>query len=150
MGDWRCTSGELPEPVSVLIRALSQANSAWTLDFLEDDLFLTRRVPTAESNTYDEALSHGGRAAKLLGAAWRAAFARDHSASQAYRDAVRAVEVVAIPVVIPKDPMPTLGKVITAMHDAPQKWTVVLKPVDGKGVDRVRELLELLWTASCP
>jgi hypothetical protein len=53
-----------------------------------------------------------GKAGKRLAEAWEAAFGISPNPSQAYRLAVKAVEAASARVVIPKDPDPSLGKVI--------------------------------------
>jgi hypothetical protein len=59
---------------------------------------------------------------------------------------VRAVEVAAIPIVIPNDSGATLGRVIPALRDAPSKWRVVLTPSRGSNpVETVAHMCELLW-----
>ena len=62
-----------------------------------------------------------GRAAPLkhLAPAWREVHGRNPSPSEAYREAVRAVESVAIPVVSPNNQRATLGTVIADVKQKP-------------------------------
>jgi hypothetical protein len=82
------------------------------------------------------------RAHQHLVRAWTKLGRRDPDAPGAYREAVRAVEAVAKPVVLPNDNLATLGKAIRAIRDKPEKWTFVLgDPVN------VADVCDLLWTA---
>jgi hypothetical protein len=83
-----------------------------------------------------------GNAGRHLGAAWDKVYGRSPDASGAYREAVRAVEAVAKPVVTAADPAATLGKVIKAMTDKPAKWTA-----DLGSVDVVADMMGQLWTS---
>lgn len=84
-------------------------------------------------------------AARLLSDAWHAMYGRSPNPSEAYRDAVRAVEAAAKPLVTPHDPTATLGKMIAAMRDAPQKWTFAIAAEGVSGVDVMRQLMDVLW-----
>ncbi len=61
----------------------------------------------------------------------------------AYIEAVKAVEAAARPVLIPDDPLATLGKMIRAVRDKESKWGVVLR---GETVADVIRRAEILWT----
>jgi hypothetical protein len=100
---------------------------------------LTRRAvgPVREAIT---ALP-SSRAHKHLVSAWNRVAGRDPEPSTAYREAIRAVESVAKPIVLPDDRLATLGKMIRAMEDKPEKWTVTLGTADD-----VRRLMQTLWT----
>ena len=54
--------------------------------------------------------------------------------------AIKAVEAAARPVVIPKDKLATLGKMIAAIRDKPQKWETVIGEVD-----TVRIMMDTIW-----
>jgi hypothetical protein len=77
-----------------------------------------------------------------LVAAWDALTRRHPDTSAAYREAVRAVEAAAKPVVLPNDSLATLGKMIAAIDAKPTKWHFVLgSPED------VSAMCKLLWTS---
>ena len=69
---------------------------------------------------------------------------RNPDPSRAYNEAIRAVEVVAAPVVIPDDPKATLGKIIKAMEDKPSKWTVDLVEATP---EQVTGMAAMIWQA---
>lgn len=107
-----------------------------------------------------EGLRKSGRQHEVAGAAVRglpqaAARAQRHlqtafdclgpsrvDASTAYKEAARAVEAAAKPILTPKDRLATLGKMITAVRDAPQKWTTTVGDISD-----VQRMMELLWTS---
>ncbi|MGH8984178.1 MAG: hypothetical protein ACRDY6_09945 [Acidimicrobiia bacterium] len=152
--DWAVKDAAAEEPppdmsrLTGLERILAEGGSAWRLAVYSSPPRggLERRVDEAVTTAARETMSASGRAGQYLAQAWNEAYGRDPSPGEAYRHAVRAVEVAAIPVVIPNDGSATLGKVITAMRDAPQKWSATLSPSDGSDpVEVVRGMCELLW-----
>jgi hypothetical protein len=80
------------------------------------------------------------RAQDHLLIAWSRLAGRNPDPSAAYREAVRAVEAVAKPVVTPHDEGATLGKMIAAMRDKPEKWTTTIGSVDD-----VRRMMQAVW-----
>ena len=92
-----------------------------------------------------------------LGHAWQHAYGRDPDPGAAYSEAIKAVEAATIPVVVPNDPMATLGRVIGNLRGDAHRWRVNLaRPVrlSGAGgttaiadpIDVVIGQLDLLWT----
>jgi hypothetical protein len=87
-------------------------------------------------------------ASMLLRRAWSATYGRDPEPSRAYGDAVRAVEAIACPLVLPGDPKPTLGKVIARLREQTDRWNFILPGErEAAGIAPMRLMLELLWTA---
>lgn len=84
------------------------------------------------------------RAGEHLRIAWSEAYGRTPDSGKAYLEAVRAVEAAAAPVVIPRDPLPTLGKILTALSDRPEKWVVTLGGSSQQPVD-TRAVMDMLW-----
>jgi hypothetical protein len=130
---------ELREALTVM---LAVSGSAWTVG--EDAAgrpCLHRRVDeTVEQAARDE-MAEKGNAARHLHLAWHRVYGRNADPSGAYREAVRAVEAAAKPVVTPNDPMTTLGKMIRAMRDKPSKWVS-----DLGSVSVVADMMSELWT----
>jgi len=81
---------------------------------------LQRRVDETSEAIAKDSVSKHGNAASHLRAAWHKVYGRKPDASGACREAVRAVEAAAKPVVTPNDPIATLGKMIKAMRDKPR------------------------------
>lgn len=85
--------------------------------------------------------------AGLLADAWRQTYGRPTDPTTAYRQAVRAIEQVACPLVLPNNPKATLGNVRDHLRDAPHKWTFTLVDKDDAGtVDPVVTMFDRLWT----
>jgi hypothetical protein len=111
------------EPLAVLNRLLASGGSAYRYRKGR----LERRVDdTAVAAFEGAAATASDEASMYLRRAWSATYGRDPEPSRAYGDAVRAVEAVACPLVLPDDPKPTLGKVIARLRERPDDWSVVL------------------------
>ena len=83
---------------------------------------------------------------RYLRKAWGAAYGRNPQPDTAYRDAVRAVEAAAIPVVRPSRSPPTLGLVIAEIRDHPKHFATRLNPSPPlEPIEAVRQMLSLLW-----
>ena len=82
-----------------------------------------------------------------------AAHGQSPNPDEAYREAIKAVEVAAIAVVMPNDATATLGKVIGTMRQSPSTWTATLTTsVAAPGasstatpVEVVIQMMDLLW-----
>jgi hypothetical protein len=86
-------------------------------------------------------------AADLLRAAWSAIYSRAPDPTGAYRQAVRAVEEIACPLVLPADEVATLGKVAASLRQSGHRWRFVLCDRDGAdSVEPLVGMLERLWT----
>jgi hypothetical protein len=135
----------LPGAADTLDDYFREAGSKWCVSATRDAL--EERVATEAMRRAAELITTNTRAAQHLGEAWHATYGRNPNPSHAYREAIRAVEATAIPVVSPKNAKATLGTVIADMRNAPQKRTVVLNPAKGDPVQHVIGMMELLWTA---
>ncbi len=128
--------------------SLKEGGSAWAVDVSDTGRFrLLRRVDATVVAAAKSVMSASGRAGQHLAKAWMEVYGLNPDASTAYREAVRAVEAIGIPVISPKNPTATLGTMIKDIGNAPAKWTVTLKPKAGDPVLMIRETMELLWTA---
>lgn len=82
-----------------------------------------------------------------LAEAWRRTYGLHPDPTTGYRDAVRAVEQVACPLVLPDDRAATLGKVIAHLRQGGHRWTFALVDRDGHGtVEPLVAMLDRLWT----
>ena len=66
----------------------------------------------------------------------------DQDPGGAYFEVVKAVEAAARPVIIPTDPIATLGKIVDALEAKPSKWAVVLGE---ETVEDVTRRASILW-----
>jgi hypothetical protein len=130
--------------VAHLLGVLRFGGSAWEIEELGQDepghFRLVHRVvgPVRETIL---SVPASERAHQHLVASWNKLVGRNADESAAYREAVRAVEAAAKPVVLPDNARATLGTMIAAMRDKPEKWEVTLGSVDD-----VRGMMESVWT----
>lgn len=94
---------------------LKRSRSAWTVGERDGHAGLVRRVPEAVGDQVDLVVRTAGSAGTKLKAAWEAIYGIQPNASHAYSLAIRAVEDVAIPNVVPNQTNATLGHVIGQM-----------------------------------
>jgi hypothetical protein len=143
-----CLSGNLNgDQVKELEVILQDSSSKWRVGQIGSRAGLVERVDETVQRAADELIGKGERHGKLLAEAWQHAFSMQRNPSSAYRCAVRAVELAATPVLTPKDPQPSLGKMITALRDGMGKWRfafTVDSAVDPKKV--LLQMMQLLWT----
>lgn len=126
---------------------LRDAGSAWMVG--PTGRSLARRVQPVAVEAARQVMAGGSRAGHYLGEAWHYTYGRNPHPGTAYREAVRAVEAAARPVISPKNPKATLGTIINELRDArPGKFATAFEG-NGPGVnalDAVRALMGLVWT----
>ncbi|MGN6201767.1 MAG: hypothetical protein ACTHNY_05125 [Solirubrobacterales bacterium] len=103
---------------------------------------LAKRVVGPVGEMIKQIQSDAERAHHHLSTAWEKLVGRNPDPSTAYKEAIRAVEAVAKPVVTPDDSDATLGKIIQALRDKPEKWNVIL---DQGTVEQVANMASLVW-----
>lgn len=108
--------------------------------------YLSRRVTEEMKAAAEDAMRPADKATSHLAAAWRAIHGRNPNPGYGYAQAVKAIEVVAIPVVSPKNASATLGTVIRDMRVAPANWRVELHHPnrEEQTLDFV-QVLDLIW-----
>jgi hypothetical protein len=123
---------------------LSGGNSAWEAVQVGERLSKSWRLERRSAAPVREAIEDMGptsdRARHHLLAARENLAGRDVDASGAYREAIRAVEAIAKPVILPNDSLATLGKMIGVLKDRPAKWETTLGSVED-----VRRDMETVW-----
>ncbi|BBX38439.1 hypothetical protein MMAG44476_06936 [Mycolicibacterium mageritense DSM 44476 = CIP 104973] len=105
--------------IDELGKILVQSGAAWDIGDRQGKSGLVRRVPQGVKAAAEAAFQKPN-AGKRLAIAWEDAFGVNPNPSKAYWFAVKAVEDASAPVVIPNDPGPTLGKVISRMEQGGQ------------------------------
>ncbi len=131
------------EHAAVLNDALTLGGSAWEVRPVDATHFqLVRRAVGPLVEAIDDVRSMSERAHAHLMQAWSKLMGRNPDPSTAYREAIRAVEAVAGPVVTPNDSLVTLGKIITALRDKPEKWTVDLVEATPQ---QITEMAAMIW-----
>lgn len=133
----------LPSYADKLDEALTIGGSIWEVAHISDDeRHLVQRVVGPVGASIQALQSESERAHHHLSVAWQKLVGRNPDPSGAYREAIRAVEAVAKPVVTPKDPTATLGKIIAAIRDKPEKWKVSLNKASPL---QVADMADLIW-----
>ena len=125
-----------------LNNVLHQGGSAWEVTAADDKYQLTRRAIGPVADVLEHTATEATRAHAHLATAWSKLTGRDPDPSGAYREAVRAVEAVAKPIILPDNDQATLGQMIAALRDKPEKWTTTIGSVDD-----VRAQMEAAWTS---
>jgi hypothetical protein len=136
-----------PQPIDQLSQDLALGGSVYRVGRFG----LERRIDEATLAMFDASLdiarkaqTPSGSAATHLIEAWTKTYGINPEPSVAALLAVKAVEDVAVPAIIPKDRHGTLGKVINALR-AEGKWE--FKPARDRSIVPVRELAQFIWAA---
>jgi len=130
--------------VAFLEAMLEKGGSAWSV--APDRRALTERVAPAAAEAARAAMEGRDRASSHLGEAWRHAHGRNPHPGTAYREAVRAIEAAARPVIAPNDATATLGKMIGELRGKPQLFETVFADITVSPLDVVRSMMALVWT----
>lgn len=145
--DWTVISPARPFRVVRLNRILDEAGSLWAA-VGENPRALTRRVSIEMSDLVARTTAGHEKPAEYLKIAWNQAYGRSPNASDAYRNAIRALESLLVPIVSPKNDRATLGTVIRDIQQAPKKFRLRLQPkLPLDGVLAFADQLALVWTA---
>ena len=125
-----------------LEQMLDAGGSAWQV--APDGKSLIERTLDAEHAAVKLAAQGDDQVAADIHAAWSAAWRREEpSAVEAYAAAVKAVEGMLAPIVTPDDPKPSLGKIIPALRDKPEKWDTRFRGAET--VDALADMLDEVW-----
>lgn len=132
-----------------LNRALADSGSAFTVDTDSVRRLVERVDPTVDALLLGTIADAPSAAGGFLRDARRHIYGLHPDPTAAYRDAVRAVEEVAYPLVLAQAAAnsATLGAVRNHLRDPPDKWQFALLDKDGDGsVEPLVALLDRLWT----
>jgi hypothetical protein len=128
-----------------LVALLERSGSVWAVADREDGeggWQLVRRELIGAKSAVEELRTGASRAGDFLAAAWNAVAGRDPQPSDGYDKAVKAVEAAAHSIITPNDADATLGKMLRAMRDKPEKWAFA-EPIEA---DMVLSMGRQLWT----
>lgn len=124
---------------------LKNARSRWTAGTRMGRPGLTERVPSGVQDFVEDVVSGSEVAGRVLSRAWAAIHGLEPEPSAAYGDAVRAVEIVAVQAVQPRNAEATLGTVLGQMK-ADGDWRLPMREhKDAVGTDLVLSMLRTLW-----
>jgi hypothetical protein len=143
------TSADVGRMIAKLGTLLADAGSVYEYRLYPGGL--QRRVGLAEVQAAEEAerlarATTRPAAADDLDAAWRAVYGLHPNPSRAYQLAIRAVEHAAVPVVLPKAKLATLGTVRDHLREAAPKWRVELGRAGDAEVQYLVSAISLLWS----
>jgi hypothetical protein len=106
---------------------------------------LVRRVDATASAAFEQAKSPADTASEELDEAWQRAYGREPDPSDAWDHAIKAVEAVLIPIVVPNQAKPTLGHVVSHLDRHGLLWKLLLPgPNDDYSVEPLVAMLRLL------
>lgn len=127
------------------LKALLEAGgSVWTVSDSFDSLV---SVVSAEVQaTYDSATSVGDEASAQLREAWSNAFGRNADPSDAWDHAIKAMEALFIPLVIPKKDKANLGGVVGELRNQGHVWKLIVPGKDhDNSVMPLVGMLDAIW-----
>lgn len=116
-----------PDQAEALNRTLAFGGSEWeVVEIGDNQRQLSRRMIGPVRNSIDSIRTDSQRAHHHLMSAWAKLTGRQPDASAVYREAIKAVEAAARPIVSPANDRATLGTMIRDLRAKPDKWSVVL------------------------
>ncbi|WP_422734465.1 hypothetical protein ACN26Y_06470 [Micromonospora sp. WMMD558] len=129
---------------SELARILEEGGSVWTLR--GDRKGLERRVDPAATQAFEQATDPDDLASAELGQAWSRAFGRDADASDAWDHAIKAVEAILAPIVVPAQDKPQIGHVLGQLRSQSDRWRLAVPgPEQNHSIDPLVTMLQTIW-----
>ncbi|MEU9634427.1 MULTISPECIES: hypothetical protein [Streptomyces] len=142
--DYLLSTGSGGTMASHLESSLSVGGSAWMVS--ADGISLQRRIDESAQLSYELASAPADQASEELKQAWDRAFSRGPDASDAWDHAIKAVEAVLIPLVVPKQEKAQLGHVVGSLRSQGDRWKFVLPGVKmDHSVAPLVSMLDALW-----
>jgi len=146
LGQIRKLSGyDADAHVAELASILLEAGAPYAVERQGGQHYLRRRVPAAVETITKKTQDSVEQSSELLQSAFKKTYGRQPDFSQAYGLCIKAVEMAAIPALIPNDTIGTLGKAIGHLRCHKDEWALVFHDSGTQGVDVVLGMLELLW-----
>lgn len=121
---------------------LRLGGSAWEVSQGDDGSYALSRRAVGPVREALESIGPSTRAHHHLVKAWNHLAGRNPDVSAGYREAVKAVEAAAKPVILPENDKATLGQMIAAIRDKADKWTTTIGTPDD-----LRRQMEIVWKA---
>jgi hypothetical protein len=129
-------------------RILKESGSKWiAVSSGTNTATLEERVNETAQNAYSNIVSEAtNQSGDFLKKAWSAAFGRNPNASEAYNNAIKAMEASAWPIVTPNNNSATLGHIIGELRTHPEKWYTALRELEENlGVQVIRQSMQVVW-----
>ncbi|MET9313095.1 hypothetical protein ABZX12_14825 [Kribbella sp. NPDC003505] len=129
-------------PHKEVARLLAVGRSAWDATARG----LVHRADPTEQAAFELASSVSGSVSTELKEAWEKAHARQCNPGDAWDHAIKAVEAVLIPVVVPAQTKPNLGHVLGQLRGQPQLWRLGIRGQSrDNSIEPLVTMLSLLW-----
>jgi hypothetical protein len=129
-------------PYGEVDRILAVGRSAW---MATEEGLDHRSDPTGQA-AFEHATAMPGSPSTELKEAWEKAHARNSNPGDAWDHAIKAVEAVLIPIVVPRKTKPNLGDVIGQLRGQPHLWKLDLRGQNrDHSIDPLVAMLTLLW-----
>ena len=129
-------------PVQTLERVLEYGGSVWRAT----QTGLQRRVGPTTQKAFDVASRPADVASEELKHAWVKAYGRDPDGSDAWDHAIKAVEAILVPIVVPNQVGPHMGHVVGQLDHHGDQWSLRLESNQGiSPVETFVGMLRLLW-----
>lgn len=124
---------------------LELGGSTWTVS--ADGTELQQRVPPTYADAAEAAMTPADQASGELREAWAKVYGRDPDPSDAWDHAIKAVEAVIVPIVVPKKAKATLGDVLGELKANPGGFGFVLNSSSQTvgPVETVEAMLRMIW-----
>ncbi|MCU1590957.1 MAG: hypothetical protein JWP11_2213 [Frankiales bacterium] len=131
--------------VATLSELLSTGASAWTV--AADGRSLQRRVDETANEAALRATAPDDAASAELREAWAQVYGVKPNASDAWDHAIKAVEEILVPIVVPKKEKATLGDVAGQLKAQPDLWALTLESsaASPTAVQTFEGMLRLMW-----
>jgi hypothetical protein len=128
-----------------LRRLLDAGGSAWTV--AADGKSIQRRVDATTAAAAAQAIAPADQASAELAEAWAKVYGLSPDPSDAWDHAIKAIEAVLIPIVVPAKTKATLGDVLGVMRANPGGWTFTLgtSSTTVGPVETVEAMLKMMW-----
>lgn len=123
-------------------RVLRDGRSVYQVGELPNGTYgLVRRVDEASARRAEYVMGADAIAVAHLRRAWQLMYQRNPEPGQALNEAVLALESSGRSIITPTDREATLGKMITALRDKPEKWSVAVGTTE-----QVCDRLSAIWS----
>ncbi|MGC4769243.1 hypothetical protein ACLQ25_09715 [Micromonospora sp. DT44] len=129
---------------AALAKILSEGGSVWRVR--EDGKALERRVDPVSTDAFGQATAVEDLASAELRQAWSRAFGRDSDASDAWDHAIKAVEAILAPLIVPAQDKPQVGHVLGQLRSQGERWRLVVPgPGEDHSVGPLITMLQTIW-----
>jgi hypothetical protein len=141
------TAQNKPYVIEAVNKILIESDSKWIARDFGDRAGLEERVDETTEEAFNViSTSPDNVSSGFLKTAWSAAFGRSPNASEAYGNAIKAVEASAWPIILPNNQRATLGNIIREIKNNPEKWTTHIEEKRSNiALEGLMLLMQTIW-----